>query len=206
MIRNRTQTVSKNTIWREQSHSGAGGFTLLELLVVVAIIGLLSAVVITSLNTSRSESRNAAVLAQMAEYEKALNLYFSDNGQYPTPTAWQWYNRRYCIGEGAHSSGCWPGAISTTGPLEAALVPNYLASAPGFDQGNLGSPVYMSCTGTTALTPNGDRLNPEICGPNKFSLLFVLEGLNQDCGRAVMVDGGFESDEGDYTLCRLNMI
>lgn len=59
------------------------GFTLIELLVVIAIIGILASVVLASLNTARSKSRDAARLAQAQEFEKALALYFADNGSYP---------------------------------------------------------------------------------------------------------------------------
>lgn len=180
------------------------GFTLIELLVVIAIIGVLASVVMLSLGTSREKSRNTAVLAQIGEYEKALNLYFSTYGEYPHPSSPAQYNRRYCLGEGSVHD-CWSGANITGSPLETALVPDYIPSAPGFSQGALGSPVHISCIGEFGTNSGADRYNPAVCGPNKFALLFVLEGRNQDCRRATLVDGGFASTDGDYTLCRLNM-
>jgi type II secretion system protein G len=59
------------------------GFTLLELLIVITIIGILSSIVLVSLNTSRAKSRDANRAAQMREYTKALELYYADHNQYP---------------------------------------------------------------------------------------------------------------------------
>lgn len=60
-----------------------GGFTLIELLVVVAIIGILSSVVLASLNTARAKGRNAKRMLEIHTVELALDLYFSNNGTYP---------------------------------------------------------------------------------------------------------------------------
>ena len=63
------------------------GFTLIELLVVVAIIGMLASVVIASLGSSRMKARDARRIADLNEIRTALELYYSDNNQYP-PTGW----------------------------------------------------------------------------------------------------------------------
>jgi prepilin-type N-terminal cleavage/methylation domain-containing protein len=42
------------------------GFTIVELLVVIAIIGVLSSVVLASLNTARSKGTEAAIKANLA--------------------------------------------------------------------------------------------------------------------------------------------
>lgn len=55
------------------------GFTLLELLVVVAIIGLLSSIVLASLGTARARARYGAMVAQMIEVANAAEL---ARGQY----------------------------------------------------------------------------------------------------------------------------
>lgn len=59
------------------------GFTLIELLVVVAIIGLLSSVVLSSLNSARAKARDAQRLSDIRQIQTALELYYNDNGKYP---------------------------------------------------------------------------------------------------------------------------
>lgn len=60
------------------------GFTLIELLVVVAIIGLLSSVVLASLNTARQKGRDARRIADLKQLQVALELYYASNSNaYP---------------------------------------------------------------------------------------------------------------------------
>jgi type II secretion system protein G len=66
---------------------GERGFTLLELLVVIAIIGLLSSVVLASLNNAREKARDATRLAMVREMRNAMELYYSEYGQYPPARA-----------------------------------------------------------------------------------------------------------------------
>lgn len=59
-------------------------FTLIELLVVIAIIGILSAVVLASLGSANNKGRDAARVSEMRQIKYALELYYDDNGNYPT--------------------------------------------------------------------------------------------------------------------------
>lgn len=60
------------------------GFTLLELLVVIAIIGILSGVILFSVNTARAKSRDANRISSIRQIQYALEMYFNVNGKYPT--------------------------------------------------------------------------------------------------------------------------
>ncbi len=59
------------------------GFTLIELLVVIAIIGVLSSVVLASLNSARQKGRDARRVSDIKQLQLALELYYDANAKYP---------------------------------------------------------------------------------------------------------------------------
>lgn len=60
------------------------GFTLIELIVVIAIIGILAGVVVTKMIDRPGEARVVAAQADIANLSKALKVYKIDNFTYPT--------------------------------------------------------------------------------------------------------------------------
>ena len=60
------------------------GFTLVEILVVVVILGLLATLVIPRVVGRGEEAKRTATLVQIRAIEQALDLYKLDNGFYPT--------------------------------------------------------------------------------------------------------------------------
>lgn len=58
-------------------------FTLVELLIVISIMGILTVVVSASFKTIQMKARDAKRKNDLDSVKKALNMYFTDNGQYP---------------------------------------------------------------------------------------------------------------------------
>jgi len=63
------------------------GFTIIELLVVISIIGLLSSVVLAAMQEARAKARDAQRIQAMNELHKALFFYYDANGEYPKPSS-----------------------------------------------------------------------------------------------------------------------
>jgi prepilin-type N-terminal cleavage/methylation domain-containing protein len=58
------------------------GFTLIELLVVIAIIGILSSIVLASLNVARAKGADAAIQSDLNTISTQSAIYMNNNGSY----------------------------------------------------------------------------------------------------------------------------
>lgn len=65
-------------------HDGEDGFTLVELMVVIVIIGLLATVVMINVLPSQDQAMRTKARADIATLEQAMEMYRLDNLAYPT--------------------------------------------------------------------------------------------------------------------------
>jgi general secretion pathway protein G len=108
---------------------GSPGFTLIEMLVVLVIIGLIMGLVGPRVLSYLSDARAKAAKLQIEAFGSALDLYYLDNGRYPSSS------------EGLEALVRKPAQVgSWNGPyLKGGLVPadpwknNYVYRSPGED-------------------------------------------------------------------------
>ncbi|MAQ77189.1 hypothetical protein CL684_01550 [Candidatus Campbellbacteria bacterium] len=145
------------------------GFTLIELLVVIAIIGVLSSTILGSLSDARAQARDARRLSDIRSIQTALEVYYTNNGTYPTDS-WQ----------GSHN-GSWDTFESTLGttlpvdPInESDSASANAATDDQFVYSYFGHPSTSYCSGGAYMLvfnlekKNGDGANDgiELCDGN----------------------------------------
>jgi len=116
--------------------SSEAGFTLVELMVVVAIIALLAAVVIPNFVHARAQAAVSQTEANMKQIATALELYYGDNQGYPAsgtvnPTLFGGANNPYLTSTPANALTRQPYTYVLTAATAAGVPPTYTLTDPG---------------------------------------------------------------------------
>ena len=111
------------------------GFTLIEFLVVIAIIGILATIVLVSLNTARAKARDARRSSDMHQMALAMEMYYdSANSVYPPDL-----------------TGTPSGAIAFGGTTFMSAVPIDPSSGSNYTWYSTAAPASYYCVWTRAL-------------------------------------------------------
>ncbi|MBX4197996.1 type II secretion system GspH family protein [Candidatus Parcubacteria bacterium] len=117
------------------------GFTLIELLVVISIIGLLSSIVVASLNSARVKAQNSVITTTVRQYVTAIRAYQFDKGKLPMGTYPPLANgMRYCLGRAPNGSTCLTGQINFYGaddPVLNSQLDDYYQALPSPNQNSI---------------------------------------------------------------------
>lgn len=150
------------------------GFTIVELLIVIVVIGILAAITIVAFNGVQTRATNASVTSAASNAVKVINAYTAENGAYPMFATGQFcltvdMSCRWGTNNIAADSGSM-GRINTVGSI-ARTVPLAHADAAGM--------VYNYVAGRTF----NDTVQPAV-------LVYFLKGNVSTCGIANTTNSG----------------
>ncbi|MBP7741424.1 MAG: prepilin-type N-terminal cleavage/methylation domain-containing protein [Candidatus Pacebacteria bacterium] len=155
--------------------SASRGFTLIELLVVIAIIGMLSSVVLASLNSARMKARDTKRQSDIHQIELAMKLYESANNFAPI------------VGPGGYIETFYP--TTPNSGLAPLLVPTYMSAVPNDPKWmNVGGNAYFYYVANwdaAAITTNSWSFMGTACANKEVLVVRVMENttgkFRQDC-------------------------
>lgn len=169
------QTKKKNSL--KQS-----GFTIVELLIVIVIIGILAALVIVVYSGIQQRAENAKTISAVQAYKKALLQYATEKGSYP-PGAVDGYA---CLGEDNPAGACWTGGATQKTAFNNAL-------RPYFGGGRLPMPSTSNVNGN-----NGalfvEHYHPTVTLDGQqypFYIWYVIAGTGAKCPIGQLLSGGW---------------
>jgi len=111
------------------------GFTLLELLIVISIVGILLLTLYPTFQKSQVRARDARRIQDLNSIKQALELYKQDNGKYPPGNVAD-MSCDSSVGAGGTCGGpggwcpCSATDWSASGDILGALVPKYISKLP----------------------------------------------------------------------------
>lgn len=162
------------------------GFTIVELLVVIVIIGVLSSLVISAYNGIQQTARNSAIKSGVAAYHKALTKYAIEHGSYPGVV-------NACLGANYPDGKCYQwapsGSYSVSAVMDTALRPYIGSNKPTLTTRLM---IYYSA--------GPDRRGGALFTTSPYRISYYLEGLNQKCINGTVGTGSVEA-----SACEINL-
>ncbi len=134
--------------------SNSRGFTIVELLIVIVVIGILAALVSVAYRGIQDNANNAKTESSMNAWRKAMIQYATDNGSYPIAAS-------ACFNE-VNITNCWP--TSNASPTLNNAIRPYLGNK---------NPLPAPSSQTLPNTWGSDR----VAGGFMYSTVATLDGV-----------------------------
>lgn len=186
------------------------GFTIVELLIVIVVIGILASISIISFNGIQERARYARFLTALDSYEKALTLYKTFNGAYPSSV--------HTVGGTTINTSC----LGTGYPATSRYRLNECANFGWIDSTTIGStsglvnetlnqqlrefipqpPHTGDVSGWTplGLWVRGIWYDTNPAGPAPARIHYVMD-TNRSCDRGTKIDNSHFYPDLEYTEC-----
>ena len=173
---------------KQKNDNDQRGLTVVELLFVMSIVVVLSAIALAALNDSREKGRNAARIAQIQEYRKAFQIYHSDFGYYPHESGTE--SGAVCLGD-YDDDNCWLNGTSVSEQLIAdTITPKYMQRLPKGEAVSFGDSTSSYEGMIYEYQDHGES----------YRLQYFMEGAGQNC----FLPDTTSYNIGDDTLCTFN--
>lgn len=173
-----------------------GGFTIVELLIVVVVIAILAAISVIAFNGIQQRANNAAIINAASQSFKAIQLYIADKGMLPA-------SGYACI---TTQTGCHDGnnSIGSNSTFDAGMM----------TIGTLPKSVPRAGTGY-GITYHADNVRTFNGAPRRGVLLYFLKGSAQQCGlpdvaniwgdAMVSSTTGYSDSQATWTSCIISI-
>lgn len=160
------------------------GFTVVELIIVIIVIGILAAILVVSYNGSIKNSYNSQVISGVKTYYDAIQTYYTQYHKYPTTSVEQSGNAiaMTCLGVGYANQTC--GSVSDTVINEDTLfnqtMNTFLKSSSGPIANRIIPVPGESYVGAVYGIDQVD--NPKSTSGYGRVIEYALHGANKNCG------------------------
>ena len=156
--------IMKKRFTPKKKQSFSQGFTFIEFLVVIGIVGILASVVLITMNSIQANGRDAKRILELTQFKSILEFYNSDNNSYPLSTP------EYEIPDALWGE-LWPGytPIVPEDPLSSQTYA-YISDGTGYQ-------IYAKLERMSDSTFSCDGCGPADCSYNAF---FASSGISVD--------------------------